>query len=925
MTFLAKKFTCLIKTLGCLINKSKHCFAILFGIILSYTQLTAQTYNWDNVVMGGGGFVTGLILSKTQQNLMYARTDVGGAYRWDAPNSKWIPLLDWNSENETSYQGVESFAIDPQDNNKLYMLAGTSYWNNGKTAILKSTDKGNTFSITDVTAQFKAHGNGGGRANGEKLAVDPNNGNILFCGTRRNGLFKSTDAGVTWIQNASLGTIVTPNDNGISFVLFDATTGTSGNATQKIFVGVSTITGTNLYVSINGGTTFIAIAGAPATLMPQKAVLASDKNLYITYADKEGPSNASTGEVWKYNTATLVWSNITPAGGAYPYSGVSVDPNNAQKIIISTINKYLLQYGPATGGTYGDRFYLTTDGGITWKNLIGSGITLDPNGCTWILGQSIHWGGNIELNPFNTNEAWVISGNGVFVCNDINAASTTWKFAAKGMEETVCLDMVSITGRAMFSVIGDYDGFKHTDITQFAPIHTPRMGSTNGIAYASLNTSKLARVGNKIYYTIDQGVNWIQTTTINGSGGKVALSANGNFLLHGPNGSAITYRSADNGTSWTACNGLTTTSAIPVADAVNSNKFYAYDNNNGNVYISTDGGINFSVGGNAGTGGNKKIRTVPGQEGHLWVALYNGGLKRSVNSGNTFTTINNVTTCSAVGLGKAAPNAIYFTLYIWGTVNGVLGVHRSTDEGATWTRVNDDAHEYGGPGNGQFVMGDMNIFGRVYMSTVGRGIAYGELQASPLVTAFSSFTGTIKNLYFTELIWQTSTEANTASFEVERSADGINFIKVGTVATQAINGNSTTPLTYTYADNILGISATIYYRIKHIDKNNVVLYSNIVSIVKPAITSEYFTVFPNPVNKNNFNLKIKLNLPQDVQLSITDMAGRVIYKGASISLLAGEFSINIKDMAVLGGGMYIAELKSRTTKKIIERKKIVVE
>jgi xyloglucan-specific exo-beta-1,4-glucanase len=903
----------------------RNAIILLSIFIIDATLLKAQTYKWDNVAMGGGGFVTGLILSKTQQNLMYARTDVGGAYRWDAANNKWLPLLDWNSESETTYQGVESFAIDPQDNNKLYILAGTSYWNNGKTAILKSVDKGNSFTITDVTTQFKAHGNGSGRSNGEKLVVDPNNSNILFCGTRRNGLFKSIDAGATWVQNSSLGTIVTPNDNGISFILFDATTATTGNATQKIFVGISAITGTNFYVSSNGGTTFTAVAGAPATLMPQKAVLASDKNLYITYADKEGPSNASTGEVWKYNTQTLVWTNITPAGAAYPYSGVNVDPNNPQKIIIGTINKYLLQYGPATGGTYGDRFYLTTDGGTTWKNLIGTGITLDPNGCTWIAGQSIHWGGNIEFNPFNTNEAWVISGNGVFVCNDINATPTTWKFAAKGMEETVCNDLVSITGGPTFSVISDYDGFKHSDVTQFSPIHTPRMGTTNGIAYATLNTNKLARVGNKIFYTTDQGANWIQTAAINGSGGKVALSANGNILLHGPNASATTYRSADNGISWSACNGLAISSAIPVADAVNSSKFYVYDNTNGNVYVSIDGGVNFSVAGNAGTGGNKKIRTVPGQEGHLWVALYNGGLKRSVNSGSTFTSISNVTACSAVGLGKASPAATYFTIYIWGTVNGVLGLHRSIDEGVTWVRVNDDAHEYGGPGNGQFVIGDMNVFGRVYMSTVGRGIAYGELQASPLTTAFSSFTAAIKNIYFTELVWKTATEANTNTFEVERSADGINFIKTGAVATQAVNGNSNVPLSYTCDDNILGISGTIYYRIKHVDKNNAVIYSNIVNVVKPAMPAETFSVFPNPAGKDNFNVKIKLNLPQDVQISVVDVKGRVVYKGAAISLLAGEFSIKVKDMKELCAGMYVVELASQSNGKIIGRQKIFIK
>jgi hypothetical protein len=65
-------------------------------------------------------------------------------------------------------------------------------------------------------------------------------------------------------------------------------------------------------------------------------------------------------------------------------------------------------------------------------------------------------------------------------------------------------------------------------------------------------------------------------------------------------------------------------------------------------------------------------------------------------------------------------------VFIWGTVaGGKRGLYRSTDQGANWIRINDDAHQFGGPGNGQFVVGDMNIEGVVYMSTVGRGIVYG--------------------------------------------------------------------------------------------------------------------------------------------------------------------------------------------------------
>ena len=80
-------------------------FMVAFLLILfcfSQTKLIAQTFG--NVALGGGGFVSGIISHKTSGDI-YCRTDVGGAYRWDAINSKWIPLLDWTSENETTYQG----------------------------------------------------------------------------------------------------------------------------------------------------------------------------------------------------------------------------------------------------------------------------------------------------------------------------------------------------------------------------------------------------------------------------------------------------------------------------------------------------------------------------------------------------------------------------------------------------------------------------------------------------------------------------------------------------------------------------------------------------------------------------------------------------------------------------------------------------
>jgi xyloglucan-specific exo-beta-1,4-glucanase len=682
----------------------------------SQTKLSAQTYG--NVAFGGGGFITGIISHKTSGDV-YCRTDVGGAYRWDAASSKWIPLLDWNSEDETTYQGVEALALDPQNANNLYLFAGTDYFNGGKTAILKSTDKGNTFTIVDVTSKFKTHGNALGRGNGERLAVDPNNGNILFCGTKANGLWKSTDGGLNWTQAWS-GVTTTTNGNGICFVVFDPSS-VSGGVTRTIYIGVSRTGGNNIYKSTDGGSTFTAIQ-PDNSFMPHRAVLSSDNStLYISMANEQGPSNGTSGRVYKLATASGTWTNITPEGNNYPYGGVSVDPTNKNRVIVSTVNVW--NNNQFCNNVWGDFIFLSTDGGSTWTSKLNCTSTLNTNGIGWIAPYGIHWADCIDFDPSNTARVRVMSGNGLFTCDDVNASNTSWKFDVKGLEETVTLDAISIPGGPLIIGVGDQAGAVYSDIYAYpTKIMTPAASSNSGVAYAANNTSKVVRVTDKIYYSTDQGASWTQAAAINGTYGKIALSADGNTILHCPGGESTTYYSTNNGGTWASTGVTNVQNAQPIADYVNTNKFYIYNPGSGQLLVSTNKGVSFTASSsNPGSGGSIRASAVPGNEGHVWVALSNG-LTYTTNSGTSWTTVPNVTYCKAVGFGKAATGATYPAVYIWGTVSGVKGIFRSTDQGASWTRINDDAHEWGGVGNGNFVMGDMNVYGRAYMATVGRGL-----------------------------------------------------------------------------------------------------------------------------------------------------------------------------------------------------------
>ena len=567
-----------------------HYRMAMFGILTVAALLTpaqAENYNWGNVRFDGGGFVSAVIFHPKAENLLYARTDVGGIYRYDFKANMWVPLMDWVSQNDVGLMGTEAFALDPTDPKRIYVLGGTGYFSKGRTAVLRSEDYGNTWDTSYV--EMLAHGNGMGRQTGEKLAVDPNMPNIIFCGSRTKGLYKSTDYGKTWtnvyeVALSSATESALNNVNGISFVMFDESQGKNADgSTKTIYIGISE-TKDNLQVSNDGGKTWKTVSGGPANLMPHRAKI-SDGNMYITYADGPGPHSINSGAVYKYNIAGGTWEDITPSDSVShegsdamtyekdksSYGGIAIDPKDPKRIVVTTVGKYTGRHlaKDADGkerDNYGDRIYVSTDGGKSWVHgqHYGDGVNIDANGTNWIPGNAIHWAGSLEINPFNSKQAWVTSGNGIFMTDDITAKVPVWKFQSRGIEETVPLDIVSVPGGPLVTAIGDYDGATYTNINASAQRHKPTVGTTQSMAYAPLSGTFL-RTGTitvygqyestnyNVMYRSEDGTAWDSVkTTLKGALGLVVLSADGKVMLHRPDQSATVYRSDDNGATWTA-------------------------------------------------------------------------------------------------------------------------------------------------------------------------------------------------------------------------------------------------------------------------------------------------------------------------------------------------------------------------------------
>ena len=719
-----------------------HFFLVMLCLLSGSGTARAQAYNWKPVVINGGGYVDGIVFHPNAPGLMYCRTDIGGAYRWNPANNSWTQLLNFVGypNNQGSLMGVESIGLDPQDTNRLYLACG---WMGGSnpSGIMISTNQGASFTV--INSQFVIESNNDGRGSGERFGVDPNLGSILFYGTHLVGLVKSVNYAQSWTKVASFPVSTTANGVGIVFVEFIKSSGTPGSATPVIWVGVSQ-GGTNLFRSTDGGSTWAGINtnGVPAGYMPHHAAQDGLGNMYITFCDAPGPNGVGSGVVRKFNLTTLTSINVTPPTGQGGFGGVTVDQQNPNTVAVSTIDCWWPQ----------NYIYRSTNGGTNWTQTYAGNT--DCSSGPWMGNGGLNvqgWSDDLKIDPFNSDHLFWTSGGGVFSSFNFTAAQPSWQFRSDGIEEmvfcTIGSDLACPPGNGpqLLSVFGDIGGFAHYNLDVSPPktnCFNPGGGNNYGIDFAELNPNLVVRTyytsGRSGYISTDSGSTWTQFTTepaaaaTNGPG-VVVISADGSRLVWAIPGSPSFY-STNHGVTWTQCAGSNPTppntweQPYPFSDRVNSNKFYIYMPDSGAVYVSTNGGASFFAGAAITGSWDSSMHTTYGYEGHVWVTTYDG-LWRSTNSGLNFFKVSGVQAAHTVGFGKSKNNGDYPVIYLHGEINNTWGVYRSDDQGTNWTRINDDQHQYGGI---QQVIGDPKIYGRCYIAALG--IVYGDLPNQPPFT-----------------------------------------------------------------------------------------------------------------------------------------------------------------------------------------------
>ncbi|KAJ8495839.1 hypothetical protein ONZ51_g1485 [Trametes cubensis] len=748
------------------------------AVVSLVSAVSSQSYTWKNVkIGGGGGFVPNIVFNPSQKGLAYARTDIGGAYKLNSDDS-WTPLLDFVDNARWNYWGVDALATDPVDPNRLYLATGmyTNSWDPNNGQILISTDQGKTF--TPSTLPFKVGGNMPGRGMGERLAIDPNSNNILYFGARSgNGLWKSTDFGATWTQIKnfpSVGTYVPdPTDTsgynsdimGLSWVTFDSTSGSSGKATPRIFVGVANKGSNNIFVSTDAGATWSAVAGQNNTFIPHKGVLSpAEKALYISYSDGAGPYDGTTGSVYRYDITAGTFTDITPVSGGdlyFGFGGVAVDLQKPGTIMVAALNSWWPD----------GQIFRSTDSGKTWTGLwawqsyptLNRYYTYDDTLAPWIgpdqtasdLVMQIGWMmEGLSIDPFDSNHWLYGTGETIYGGHDLLKWDTanrnvTLKSLADGIEETSVQGLISPpVGAHLISAIGDVDGFVHTDLDSppLVSFSNPTYSSSSDIDYAGNVPNTIVRIGTttdgsqgkQVAISSDGGNTWSQDygAPDDVAGGKVAISANGDTVLWKTSSNGIMVSQYTN--PFAAVSSLPSDAAI-ASDKKNNSIFYGASGSK--FYLSTDGGKTFAAQGSLGSSTSPfKVIVHPNVTGDVWVST-DKGLFHSTNTGSTFTAISGVSQAWAIALGAPKTAGGYPALFAAADIGGV-GYFRSDDAGVNWVRIDDAAHGFGSA-SANCIAADLRIYGRVYIGTNGRGIFYGDAAGAapaPTSTAPASTT-----------------------------------------------------------------------------------------------------------------------------------------------------------------------------------------
>ncbi|MFN4908174.1 MAG: VPS10 domain-containing protein [Bacteroidota bacterium] len=294
----------------------------------------------------GIGRVNCIDFARRDQNLMFAGSAAGGIWKTTNSGQQWQPI---NIPN-IPVIGISDLVIAPSDDNIIYAATGDvngsiagqlSRYNGFTYGIIKSTDGGNTWSLTGLSSDPAENDLIG------RLWVDPANPNIVVAASY-GGIYRTTNGGTSWTRTAS-GIFREVIQNPVSTVtLYAATYAMNGGA--------------SIHRSTDAGVTWSMMYTIPEANRIRLAVTKANQNVVVALASnfqtqgfeglyKSTDAGTSFSEL-RTSLNLLGWSasgNDRGGQGFYDLA-CEVSPTNANHIYVGGVN-----------------IWRTTTNGSTWE------------------------------------------------------------------------------------------------------------------------------------------------------------------------------------------------------------------------------------------------------------------------------------------------------------------------------------------------------------------------------------------------------------------------------------------------------------------------------------------------------------------------------------------------------------------------------
>ncbi len=465
----------------------KKLYLILFYLLipaLAFTQNYASFSQVgpvkfpDNpsVQTTGMGRVSQLLFHPTDSNIMFAVTASGGVFKSSNEGISWRPISDFLPQTSCA-----SLAINPLKPNVMYLGTGDANYNGGGLGVWKTNDGGiNWFQST----------NGMGNKLVSYILITPNDTSTLIAACS-DGIYKSTNAGNTWVKKTSVNTSYR------DLKYQPSSTTLLYSASNSFF-----------YRSYDNGETWIQsnINSSIACAGIKVAVCPADTSKIYCIVWKSG-ATSPFGGVYKStnNGSTFTLQVDTPNVLGYSSNGSSLDGQGAYNLAIAT--------DPTNANTIyiaGICIWKSTDQGLSFnlKSPWAFGVHADKHGYLF--------------SPFNPNKLFIYHDGGIDRSTD---GGNTWITLEDGLSASEFYKMGNSGLYNDYIIAGLQDN--GMDVATDKKFATVRGGDWGGdFAFDAFDSSMLYENGG-IKRNIASGA----TGGINGQNGIYAVHPNDSNVL----------------------------------------------------------------------------------------------------------------------------------------------------------------------------------------------------------------------------------------------------------------------------------------------------------------------------------------------------------------------------------------------------------